>query len=169
MSAPHLCGTVVFRCLTFVVLRYVGATAVELEKVDAPVSERLCVSLHVTLAAREAGARVRTDVLVEAQLQAALVHLKRMATACVHCGLMNCREVTVGIMANFQRRLYYSNMLPQGPVMVEDTVNQLSTLLNINSNVMIRLLLLDHGLVACGLRVGWSSLANGRADSTSRR
>ena len=55
--------------LTVVVLRDVGVAAVELEHVDAPVSEGLRVELVVVQCTRESSARPTTHVLVQAQLQ----------------------------------------------------------------------------------------------------
>ena len=53
----------------------VRVAAVHLHHVDAPLGERGRVRRQVELAAREPPARVRAEVDVDAQLQAARVHL----------------------------------------------------------------------------------------------
>lgn len=57
-------------------VRRIEVAAVELHVVDAPRGERLRVDLHVELGAGVSGARVRPDVLVDAELEAERVNLK---------------------------------------------------------------------------------------------
>ena len=61
---------------TFFVETHVTAASVELEHVDAPPGEGVGVVPHVTSTAGEASARLTADVLVDAQLQTAVVHLE---------------------------------------------------------------------------------------------
>jgi len=51
-------------------MRNVSVTPVELQHIDAPVGERLCVKFVVVECTRESSTRPTTDVFVYAQLQA---------------------------------------------------------------------------------------------------